>query len=83
MSSSGKSSTRRPARHGNAEHDAYLSRSATKNRLRCLRDVAAELKMTETISLIPTLANPKNLFGFIADHRDAQGPVLAAVALAA
>jgi hypothetical protein len=48
LSSSGKSSTRRPARHGNAEHDAYLSRSATKNRLRCLRDVAAELKMTET-----------------------------------
>jgi ornithine cyclodeaminase len=51
--------------------------------LRYMRDVAAELKMTETISLIPTLANPKNLFGFLADNRDAQGPVLAAVALAA
>ena len=51
--------------------------------LRYMRDVAAELKMTETISLIPTLADPKNLFGFLAENRGAQGPVLAAVAVAA
>ena len=63
--------------------------------LRYMRDVAAELKMTETISLIPTLANPKNLFGFIAENNVSSAigvsrsavssarPVLAAVALAA
>lgn len=33
--------------------------------LRYMRDVAVELGMSETISLIPALPNPKNLFGFI------------------
>ena len=33
--------------------------------LRFMRDLAVELKMAETISLIPSLADPKNLFGFI------------------
>lgn len=51
--------------------------------LRYMRDVAAELEMTETISLIPNLANPKNLFGFLAEHRAAQGQLLAALAAAA
>ena len=51
--------------------------------LRYMRDVAAELKMTETISLIPTLANPKDLFGFLAKNRGAKRPLLAAVAVAA
>lgn len=36
--------------------------------LRFMRDVALELGMSETISLIPALPNPKNLFGFIADN---------------
>ncbi len=34
--------------------------------LRFMRDLATELNMAESISLIPVLANPKNLFGFIA-----------------
>lgn len=34
--------------------------------LRFMRDVATELKMSESISLIPVMENPKNLFGFIA-----------------
>ncbi len=51
---------------------------ATAIVLRYMRDMAVELKMTQTISLIPTLTNPKNLFGFVADNRDAQGPGLAA-----
>ncbi len=51
--------------------------------LRYMRDVAAELKMTETISLIPALANPKNLFGFLGGNRGEQTPVPAEVALAA
>jgi ornithine cyclodeaminase len=33
--------------------------------LRYMRDVAIELGMAERLSLIPELANPKNLFGFI------------------
>jgi ornithine cyclodeaminase len=33
--------------------------------LRYLRDIAVELGIDEEISLIPTLSNPKNLFGFI------------------
>lgn len=49
--------------------------------LRYMRDVAAELEMTETISLIPMLADPRNLFGFLAENRGA--PVLAAMAVAA
>ena len=51
--------------------------------LRYMRDLAAELNMSETISLIPTLANPKNLFGFLAENRGEQAPLRAAVALAA
>jgi ornithine cyclodeaminase len=35
--------------------------------LRFMRDVAIELNMGETMSLIPVMSNPKNLFGFIAD----------------
>lgn len=33
--------------------------------LRFMRDTAIELGIDETISLIPPLANPKNLFGFV------------------
>jgi ornithine cyclodeaminase len=39
--------------------------------LRFMRDVAIEMGMSETISLIPDLPNPKNLFGFIADNANA------------
>jgi ornithine cyclodeaminase len=35
--------------------------------LRFMRDVAIELNMGESMSLIPVMSNPKNLFGFIAD----------------
>ncbi|MDO9191495.1 MAG: ornithine cyclodeaminase, partial [Undibacterium sp.] len=34
--------------------------------LRFMRDVALELNMGESMSLIPVMSNPKNLFGFIA-----------------
>ena len=33
-----------------------------------MRDVAIELGMSETLSLIPAMENPKNLFGFIGDN---------------
>jgi ornithine cyclodeaminase len=36
--------------------------------LRYMRDVAIELGMSETLSLIPAMENPKNLFGFIGDN---------------
>jgi len=36
--------------------------------LRFMRDVAIELGMSETLSLIPAMADPKNLFGFIDHH---------------
>ena len=36
--------------------------------LRFMRDVALEMGLSETISLIPYLPNPKNLFGFIGAH---------------
>ena len=35
--------------------------------LRFMRDTAIALNMGETMSLIPVMSNPKNLFGFIAD----------------
>ena len=38
--------------------------------LRFMRDLAVELKMAESISLIPSLADPKNLFGFIASNNE-------------
>lgn len=56
---------------GRSQPEACPSRAATKSGLRCKRDVAAELKMTQTISFVPTLANPNSLFGVIADTRDA------------
>ena len=49
--------------------------------LRYMRDLAVELGMNESISLIPLLDNPKNLFGFLAQHGQATGP--GPVALAA
>ncbi|MBY0572806.1 MAG: ornithine cyclodeaminase [Undibacterium sp.] len=44
--------------------------------LRFMRDVALELGMSEKISLIPSLPNPKNLFGFIADNSHSTAMVL-------
>ncbi|MBR7800773.1 ornithine cyclodeaminase [Undibacterium fentianense] len=35
--------------------------------LRFMRDVAVEMGMSETLSLIPAMDNPKNLFGFIGE----------------
>ncbi|HET6719427.1 MAG TPA: ornithine cyclodeaminase [Rhodocyclaceae bacterium] len=43
--------------------------------LRYMRDVAVELGMSETISLIPSLPDPKNLFGFIPFETPAKKPV--------
>ncbi len=48
--------------------------------LRFMRDVAIELKMGESMSLIPVMSNPKNLFGFIADaNAKSAAPSLASV----
>lgn len=48
--------------------------------LRFMRDVALELKMSETISLIPVMENPKNLFGFIGSAGKADAPPAAVLA---
>ena len=53
--------------------------------LRFLRDVAAELGLGQRVSLIPELANPKDLFSLIrpmANHRAKKIPAAAAQALA-
>jgi ornithine cyclodeaminase len=47
-----------------------------------LRDVAAELGMTDTVSLVPALANPKDLFGYLAGARGNAASGVTAAALA-
>lgn len=44
--------------------------------LRFMRDVAIELGMSETLSLIPAMENPKNLFGFIGDNANSTPAVV-------
>ena len=51
--------------------------------LRYMRDVAIELVMNETLSLIPALPDPKNLFGFIGANAGVNATTTAARALPA